>query len=104
MAQSSAPAHSTKTEAADASGSGETEAPSGPSIVNGEKNMDTASSTLPTDTQQATSSPPAPELDPAPEAEPLDVILLVDAPPQGAPEPGVEPANDNTPPPSAEAI
>ena len=38
-------AHTESEEAADASGSGETEAPSGPSIVNGEKNMDTASST-----------------------------------------------------------
>src|SRR5207237_663727 len=55
---------STQQPAAGTSGSGETEAPSGPSIVNGEKNMDTASSTSPVETQQATSSP---GLEPSPE-------------------------------------
>jgi hypothetical protein len=43
--------------AASASGSGETEAPSGPSIVNGEKNMDTASFTLSSGAEQATTTP-----------------------------------------------
>jgi hypothetical protein len=58
--------------AASASGSGETNAPSGASIVNGEKNMDTASSTPPLPDQQAT-SPPAtstPVVDSAPPPAP----------------------------------
>jgi hypothetical protein len=43
--------------AAGTSGSGETEAPSGSSIVNGEKNMDTASSTPNDDNSAATDAP-----------------------------------------------
>ena len=74
--------------AADASGSGETEAPSGPSIVNGEKNMDTASST-PNDDNTATITPPMPE--PAPLAEPAsDEHAAGEPPPE--PEP-VEPTS-----------
>ena len=62
--------------AAGAPESGETEAPSGSSIVNGEKNMDTASSTPPAEIQQATSSPglapsPVPQIEPANDNAPL---------------------------------